>query len=45
MKEVGITLSNGYKLDKFRFKKDIGKHWFGNGVVDMWNSPPSAVGN
>ena len=42
MKE-GITRSNSYKLDKLRFKKDIGKYWFGNRV--MWNSLPPAVIN
>ena len=34
MKE-GITRSNGFKLDKFKFKKDIGKYGFGNRVVDL----------
>ena len=37
------TRSNGFKLDKFRFKKDIGKYWFGNRVVDMWNSLPNEI--
>ena len=45
MKEEGITRSNGFKLDKFRFKKDIGKYWFGNRVVDLWNTLPPAVIN
>ena len=27
MKEEGITRLNGFKLDKFKFKKDIGKYW------------------
>ena len=45
MKEEGITRSNGFKLDKFRFKKDIGKYWFGNRVVDMWINLPLAVIN
>ena len=31
------TRGNGYKLDKFRFRKDIGKNWFTNRVVDQWN--------
>ena len=44
MKE-GITPSNGSKLDKFKFKKDIGKYWCGNRVVDLWNSHPPAVIN
>ena len=42
MKEEGITRSNGFKLDNFRFKKDIGKYWFGN-RVDLWNNLPPAV--
>ena len=30
--------SNGYKLDKPRFRTDIGKHyWFTNRVVNDWN--------
>ena len=45
MKDEGITRSNGFKLDKFKFKKDIGKNWFGNKVVDLWNSLPPAVIN
>ena len=44
MKE-GITRSNGFKLDKFRFKKDIGKRWFENRVVDLWDSLPPAIIN
>ncbi len=35
--EQGITRSNGFKLDKFRFIKDMGKNWFTNWVVDEWN--------
>ena len=37
IKQQGRTRSNGYKLDKFRFKKEIGKNWFTNRVVDEWN--------
>lgn len=38
-------MTNGYKLDKFHFRKDIDKYWFGNKVVDTWNHLPSkAVG-
>nr|XP_053657327.1 uncharacterized protein LOC128706451 [Cherax quadricarinatus] len=37
------TRNNGFKLDKFRFRKDIGKYWFSNRVVDAWNSLPSGV--
>ena len=30
--------SNGYnKLDKPRFRTDIGRHWFTNRVVNDWN--------
>ena len=45
MKEEGITRSNGFKLDKFKFKKDVGKYCFGNRVVDLWNSLPPAIIN
>ena len=31
------TRSNGCKLDKFRFRKEIGKNWFTNRVVNEWN--------
>ena len=26
-----------FKLDQFRFRKEIGKNWFTNRVVDEWN--------
>ena len=29
--------NNGFKLEKFRFKKEIGRNWFSNRVVDEWN--------
>lgn len=35
--EPGRTFSNGFKLDKFRFNRDIGKDRFPNIVVDEWN--------
>ena len=35
--EQSRTRSNGYKLDKFRFRKEIGRNWFTNRVVDEWN--------
>ena len=38
MKEEGITQSNGFKLDKFKFKKDIEE-------LVWWNSPPPAIIN
>ena len=39
----GRTRSNGFKLDKFRFRKEIGRNWFGNRVVDQWNRLPYYV--
>ena len=29
--------NNGFKLEKFRFRKEIGRNWFANRVVDEWN--------
>ncbi len=37
--EPGRTHSNGFKLDKFRLNKDVGKNWLANRVVDAWNRP------
>ena len=37
------TRTNGFKLDKFRFRKEIGRNWFGNRVVDEWNKLPNGV--
>ena len=34
VKEKIRTLTKGFKLDKFRFRKDIGKNWFTNRVVE-----------
>lgn len=31
------------KLEKFNFNKKIGKHWYGNRVVDDWNKLASDV--
>ena len=31
------TRGNGMKLEKYRFRRDSGKYWFGNRVVDLWN--------
>ena len=33
----GRTHSNGYKLDKPRFRTERGRHWFTNRVVNDWN--------
>ena len=41
----GRTRNNGFKLDKFRFQKEIGRNWFSNRVVDFWNRLPSEVVN
>ncbi len=43
VREQGWTRSNGFKLYKFRFNKDIGKNWFTNRVVDEWNRLSSHV--
>ena len=32
-----ITKSNGFKLEKCRFRKEIGKNSYTNRVVDDWN--------
>ena len=37
VKEQVITRTNGFKQDKFRFRKEIGKNWFTNRVVEEWN--------
>ena len=31
------TRSQGFKLEKCRFSKEIGRNWFTNRVVDDWN--------
>ena len=31
------TRNNGFKLEKFRFRKVLGKNWFSNRVVEEWN--------
>ena len=31
------TRNNGFKLEKCRFIKEIGRNWFTNRVVDDWN--------
>ena len=37
LSEHDRTRSNGFKLDKYRFRKEIGRNWFTNRVVDEWN--------
>ena len=37
------TRSNGFKLEKSRYKKELGKNWFSNRVVDEWNRLSSQV--
>lgn len=34
VREKGRTHSNGFKLEKFRFSKVVGKNWLTNRVVD-----------
>ena len=41
-KSLGInnqdeTRNNGFQLEKFRFRKEIGRIWFSDRVVDEWN--------
>ena len=31
------TRKNGFKLEKCRFSKKIGRYWFTNRVVDDWD--------
>ena len=31
------TRNNGFKLEKCRFNKEIGRNWFTNRMVDDWN--------
>ena len=40
---LGRTRTNGYKLETFRFKKEMGKNWFTNRVVNEWNRLSSHV--
>ena len=35
--------NNGFKLDKCRFKKAIGRNWFTDRVVDEWNRLSSQI--
>ena len=32
------TRSNGFKLEKCRFSKEIDRNWFTNRMVDDWNA-------
>ena len=43
VRELGRNRSHGFKLDKFRFRKEIGRWWFSNRVVNDWNSLSSHV--
>lgn len=43
VKEPSRTRSNDFKVDKFRFKKDISKNWFTSKIVDEWNKLGSHV--
>ena len=31
------TRNNGFKFDQFKFRREIGRNWFTNRVVDEWN--------
>ena len=37
------TRNNGFKLDKFRFRKEMGRNWFSNWIVDEWNRLSSHI--
>ena len=37
------TRNNGFKIDKNRYKREIGKNWFSNRVVDEWNGLSSQI--
>ena len=37
VKEKARIRSYGFNLVKFRYRKDIGKNWFTNRVVEEWN--------
>ena len=32
-----ITRNNGFKQEKFKFRRETGRNWFSNKVVDEWN--------
>ena len=34
---AGRTNNNGSNLEKFRFRREIGRNWFSIRVVDEWN--------
>ena len=36
-KVLMVNRSNGFKLEKCRFSKEITRNWFTNKVVDDWN--------
>ena len=31
------TTDNGFKLEKFRFRREIERNWFSKRLVDEWN--------
>ena len=37
------TRNNGFKIEKSRYKKELGRNWFSNRVVDEWNRLSSQV--
>ena len=43
--EQNRTRNNGFKLNKFRFRKEIGRNWFTNRVLGEWNGLSSHIIN
>ncbi len=39
------TRGNGYRLEKLRFRTDVGRYWFTNRVVNNWNRLGRHVGS
>ena len=40
-----IIRNNGFKLDKLRFRREMGRNWFSNRVVDEWNRLSIYIGS
>ena len=40
---ISSSQSNGFKLAEFTFRREIGRNWYGNRVVDEWNELPGEI--